>query len=186
MHEYLHKLSIGLKENRGTRESYNLYKEMIPILGEFRFLNYLEKQSMISKYELELLRDVRKKRYYRNAICYLVCEPLVNTFLKTGELTEKSIRGYTSFEFSNDAELEYVIKNFQQTPSLAYRYLLGTPLAATLCGISSEEFKTLIENLNKVEIEEYNQMVSNLSNKKILSSMKRQFERNPIEKIKRR
>lgn len=187
VHEYLHKLSFDIKETGDGNETYRLYKEMIAMLGEFRFLNYLETKDKVFGSELELLKSIRKESYCHIARSYLLCEPFVNTFIQKGSLTEKSIRECTDFYDSlNSITLVYAIKNFRQTPSLGYPYLLGTPFSAALCNISNDDFKMLIENLNKVGIEEYGQMLSKLPSEAILASMKNQFERGNTEKIKRR
>lgn len=187
VHEYLHKLSLNVEENGDGNENYHFYLEMVSILGEFRFLNYLEVKNIVSSSELELLREIRKASYCHNARSYLLCEPFVDTLIKKGSLTEKNIRECTDFYDSlNNVVLVYAIKNFKQTPTLSYRYLLGTPLAATLCDISNEDFKMLIENLNKVERADYDKMLSRLSNDPVLASMKNQFESRNTEKIKRR
>lgn len=187
VHEYLHKLSFQLKEQKKMKQTYTLYREMVSILGEFRLLGYLEDQNVISSSELELLRDMRKESYYHNAISYLLCEPFVNIMIKEERLTEKGIQEYTDFHYSlNDITMTYAIKNFIQPPTLSYQYLLGTPLAATLCHISNEDFKRVIENVNRVGIEEYEEMLSKLPSESILISMKEQFEMRSLEKAKRR
>lgn len=178
---------IAVKENEDGNETYHFYLEMVSLLGKFRFLNYLEDKNIVSDSELWLLRDIRKGNYCHNAKSSFLGEPFINALIKRGSLTEENIRECTDFYDSlNNVVLVYAIKNFKQTPTPSYRYLLGTPLAATLCDISNEDFKMLIENLNKVERADYDKMLSKLSNEPVLASMKNQFESRNTEKIKRR
>lgn len=167
VHEYIHHLSSRFPHILDDTDSYNVYCELLAILGELNCLDYLKNKGYQVS-ELETLRDNIRKRYQQDICAYLFTEPLLKRFLsgKTITLTYlDDLRAineyYKMIGLKGIKQNINVLANNEISASLSYSYPLGLIWASSLHQdhISNEKFNNLIKNINILELDEFEKLL---------------------------
>lgn len=183
VHEYIHHLSSRFPHILEDTVSYNVYCELLSILGELNCLDYLKAKGYQAS-ELETLRDAIRRRYQQNIWGYLFTEPLLKRFLSGKTITSAYLEDLIDMdEYYNKIGVKGISQNInvladnEISESLSYTHPLGLIWASALHQdhISDEEFNNLIKNINTLELEEFERMLPRKSMDELADATIKEF-----------
>ena len=161
LHEYIHKLSNKISNSKSQRDSYFVYDEAIAILGELYFKDYLLKNNF-SKYDIDLINNIRKKELINSAYSYLILYPLYDIYINKGNIDNNdliNLKNKKILLYRNDEEVKNninIILN-KEIQKLPYKHVFGTIVSTYLYNqnISLETYKNMIEDLDTMTLVDF-------------------------------
>lgn len=183
-HEYIHHLSFQFPNLQKESSGYRIYCEMLSLLGELKALDFLL-ESGIQEQEIETYKLNRLYESNAELQVILLIEPLFSIFLSGGSLTENTINElletnpyYKALGKKNVTyNLVWVLNNNFNKWYSSYVYPLGLTWASSLHqdNISNEDFVTLMEVVNTVEVTEFEKFLPTKSPIELATAAGKEF-----------
>lgn len=175
IHEYIHCISANYFKTYKSTSSYKVYCELLSILGELKLLDFLLKNDFPEE-EIKLYKDYIRQSYQHNINGFLFSEPILDLHIKGESLTEETLAKIMSdnpfYKLIGEHGVMQnlrVLENDDLKSSLSYIHPLGLAHASSLYknGITDQEFVELIEAINQIEIEEFEELLPKRSNEEL-------------------
>ncbi len=183
-HEYTHHLSSGFPRLKEDSSAYTVYCEMIAVLAELKSLDFLQKQN-ISFYEINAYTQYIKTKFLDIYSVFSLLEPLLDLYLSKEQFIEEDVfQLFHTVSFYRFLGIENMIGNLKRLLQedlncafLSYRYLLGMIWAAFLHqnSISNDEFVLLIDHINDLDVEDFENLLPQKSPIELATSIKKEF-----------
>lgn len=186
-HEYMHHLSSKFPKIKQDTSAYQIYSEMLSILGELKCLDFLREYITCDE-EIEIYK--KNCRTYMQPIFnyFLFTEPLLELYLSKEIFLEKQIEELLETNpYYKRLGKKIVLKNivsiangkefFIEQDIEKYTYILGLAEASFLHqqNISNKDFVKLIEKVNTVEIEEFEELLPKMNEEDLVYATKKEY-----------
>lgn len=177
-HEYLHKLTSH-NTKKGIGYPRYLFSEMVSILGEFKIGDFLEENGY-NKSDIILAKQTRLIILKNNIKNFMFLEPLISVKLDKEKLNNKIIKDFCGLQgYQSKEEINRNVKFYLEGENSVMTYLhsYGKVIATILHneGISTEDFKGLIDNINTEEYPDYIKRLPELNPVIVTDSIKSEF-----------
>lgn len=150
LHEYVHLLSRKSRNFCKSDITYKFYAELVPILSEFMFRDYLIKEGY-KPMEVAMTLNQRLLCFKNNVITF-------NHFSKIFMLLDNDISIDNDFK---DKIMTFCESNKNVTNGFSIIHTCQTMVASSLYknGATKDKLYGLIENLTTTSLDEYNQLI---------------------------
>lgn len=166
IHEYIHCISANYFKTYRLTSSYKVYCELLSILGWLKALSFLLKRGF-NEEEVKLYKDYIRQAYQYNINGFMFAEPILDLHIRGESLTEESlaklIKNNPNYILLGEKGVMNNLKMLETDDvktCLSYIHPLGMAHASSLYknGITDQEFVELIEAINRVEIDEFEEL----------------------------
>lgn len=188
VHEYTHRLVANCPKKRYFTSSHEIYAEMLCILSELKYFDFLNEQSILPS-DILITKELRKQSFKEEISSFLFLEPILSSYLEIGHLSPtvmNNLLGRPYYE--NYINVYNQLENLKNKPENIIKYLdythpFGTIFASFLHkkGISNNDFVKLINQVNKVELNEFSKMLPDVTYNDLIDKTKEEFS---LKKIK--